>query len=48
MKRSFELYRNNQKNLRIITYDECLEQLKSFVDLLRTRITKVDDEDSND
>lgn len=34
MKRSFELYRNNQKNLRIMTYDECLEQLKSFVDLL--------------
>lgn len=34
MKRSFELYRNNQKNLRIITYDECLEQLKSFIDLL--------------
>ena len=32
--RSFELYRNNQKNLRIMTYDECLEQLKSFVDLL--------------
>ena len=34
MKRSFELFRNNQKNLRIVTYDECLEQLKSFVDLL--------------
>lgn len=34
MKRSFELYRNNQKNLRIVTYDECLEQLKYFVDLL--------------
>jgi hypothetical protein len=34
MKRSFELYRNNQKNLRIITYDECLEQLNSFIDLI--------------
>lgn len=34
MKRSFELYRNNLKNLRIVTYDECLEQLKYFVDLL--------------
>ena len=34
MKRSFELYRNNQKNLRIITYDECLEQLKSFIEQL--------------
>ncbi|MFV0590898.1 MAG: Shedu immune nuclease family protein [Draconibacterium sp.] len=34
MKRSFELYRNNQKNLRITTYDECLEQLKCFVGLL--------------
>jgi len=34
MKRSFELFRNNQKNLRIVTYDECLEQLNTFIDLL--------------
>jgi hypothetical protein len=34
MKRSFELFRHNQKNLRIVTYDECLEQLKTFIDLL--------------
>ncbi len=42
MKRSFELFRNNQKNIRIITYDECLEQLKSFVDLL-SQNTKIED-----
>lgn len=34
MKRSFELFRNNQKNMRIITYDECFEQLNSFIELL--------------
>lgn len=34
MKRSFELFRHNQKNLRIITYDECLAQLKAFVNFL--------------
>ncbi|HBN04589.1 MAG TPA: hypothetical protein DD434_02200 [Bacteroidales bacterium] len=39
MKRSFELYRNNQKNIRIITYDECLEQLKAFIDLLRFQVS---------
>lgn len=48
MKRSFELFRNNQKNLRIVTYDECLEQLKSFVDLLGKSKTIVKDEDYND
>jgi hypothetical protein len=30
-RRSFELFRNNQKNLRIMTYDECQEQLKFFL-----------------
>jgi hypothetical protein len=30
-KRSFELFRNNQKNLRIMTYDECQEQLNYFL-----------------
>jgi hypothetical protein len=30
-KRSFELFRNNQKNLRIMTYDECQEQLDYFL-----------------
>ena len=30
-KRSFELFRNNQSNLRIITYDECQEQLNYFL-----------------
>jgi hypothetical protein len=30
-KRSFELYRNNQKSLRIMTYDECQEQLNYFL-----------------
>ncbi len=34
MIRSFELFRNNQKNIRIVTYDECLEQLKTFIGLL--------------
>lgn len=38
MKRSFELYRNNQKNLRVITYDECLEQLKFFISQLENNI----------
>ena len=33
-KRSFELFRNNLKNIRIITYDECLEQLKSIIEYL--------------
>jgi hypothetical protein len=37
--RSFELFRNNLKNLRVITYDECLEQLKSFVDFLSLKMT---------
>ncbi len=48
MKRSFELFRNNQKNIRIITYDECLEQLKSFVDLLSKSNSIEHDEDSKD
>jgi hypothetical protein len=34
-KRSFELYRNNQKNIRIITYDECQELLNIFIDGLK-------------
>lgn len=38
MKRSFELYRNNQKNIRIITYDECLELLKFFISQLENNI----------
>lgn len=38
MIRSFELFRNNQKNLRIVTYDECLEQLKTFISLLSKSI----------
>ena len=44
-KRSFELYRNNQKNVRIITYDECLEQLSSFVDHLSDKIRKLPTEE---
>lgn len=48
MKRSFELIRNNQKNLRIITYDECLDQLKSLVDLLGKSKTNEISENSND
>lgn len=48
MKRSFELYRNNQKNLRIITYDECLEQLKSFVDLLSKSKNIVGDQNADE
>ena len=44
-KRSFELYRNNQKNVRIITYDECLEQLRSFVDHLSDKIRKLPTEE---
>ena len=38
MIRSFELFRNNQKNLRILTYDECFEQLKTFISLLNKSI----------
>ncbi len=38
MVRSFELFRNNQKNLRIVTYDECLEQLKTFIALLSNSV----------
>jgi len=33
-KRSFELFRNNQKNIRIMTYDECQEQLNNFLMLV--------------
>jgi hypothetical protein len=40
MKRSFELYRNNQKNLRIVTYDECLEQLNCFLGLLEKEVNQ--------
>lgn len=46
--RSFELFRNNQKNLRIITYDECLEQLKIFISLLSKRIEENKDENEED
>lgn len=38
MVRSFELFRNNQKNIRIVTYDECLEQLKTFIALLSSSV----------
>jgi hypothetical protein len=34
-KRSFELFRNNQKNLRIMTYDEGQEQLQCFLDQIK-------------
>lgn len=44
MIRSFELFRNNQNNLRIVTYDECLEQLKTFISLLSKSIENSDDE----
>jgi len=37
-KRSFELFRNNQKNIRIITYDECLELLKSMIEYLSEKV----------
>lgn len=42
MIRSFELFRNNQKNIRIVTYDECLEQLKTFIGLLSHSFTVED------
>jgi hypothetical protein len=48
MKRSFELIRNNQKNLRIITYDECLEQLKTFIDLLSKNIDIINENDMHE
>lgn len=38
MIRSFELFRNSQSNLRIMTYDECLELLKIFTSLLSKNI----------
>ncbi len=34
-KKSFELYRNSFKNIRIIKFDEILEQLESFANLLK-------------
>ena len=34
-KRSFELFRHNQSNLRIITYDECQEQFNHFLQKIR-------------
>jgi len=40
MVKSFELFRNNQKNLRIVTYDECLEQLKTFIALLSDSVNE--------
>ncbi|QYS88557.1 DUF4263 domain-containing protein [Flavobacterium columnare] len=43
MIRSFELFRNNQSNLRIMTYDECLELLKTFTSLLSKNIDIVED-----
>lgn len=46
--RSFELFRNNQKNLRIVTYDECLEQLKTFISLLSKSIDENKDENEDD
>jgi hypothetical protein len=39
-KRSFELFRNNQKNIRIITYDECFEILKSMIEYLSEKQEK--------
>ncbi|QKJ62837.1 Shedu immune nuclease family protein [Flavobacterium sp. M31R6] len=44
MIRSFELFRNNQKNLRIVTYDECLEQIKTFISLLSKSIDECENE----
>lgn len=38
MIRSFELFRNNQKNIRIVIYDECLELLKTFRGLLNNSV----------
>jgi hypothetical protein len=35
---SFELFRNNQKNLRIITYDECLGQLNYIIEFLKEKM----------
>lgn len=46
--RSFELFRNNQKNLRIVTYDECLEQLKTFISLLSKSINENEEEHEDD
>jgi hypothetical protein len=39
-KRSFELFRNNQKNIRIMTYDECQELLNLFLDTSKMEILK--------
>jgi hypothetical protein len=38
---SFELFRNNQKNIRITTYDECLEQLKSMIECLSKKLVQI-------
>jgi hypothetical protein len=39
-KRSFELFRNNQKNIRIMTYDECQELLTLFLDISKMEISR--------
>lgn len=44
MIRSFELFRNNQNNLRILTYDECLEQLRTFIKLLSKEVDNSENE----
>jgi hypothetical protein len=44
-KRSFELFRNNQKNLRIMTYDECQEQLNCFLAQVKQNRGNGEDED---
>jgi len=44
MIRSFELFRNNQNNLKIVTYNECLEQLKTFISLLNKSIDECENE----
>ena len=44
MIRSFELFRYSQSKLRIMTYDECLELLKTFTSLLSQNIEIVEDE----
>ena len=46
-KRSFELFRNSQKNIKIITYDECLHILNVFLELITKNIKNTDSDNAS-
>lgn len=49
-KRSFELFRSSQKNIKIITYDECLHMLEFLIHFLTENVekTKIVNDDNED